>query len=203
MSYPVSATVLNTAEESDLLAACRKGDTHAFEQLVLRYQRSMFNIALRISGNEADAAEIVQETFLAAWRKIKEFRGEAKLSTWLTSIALNQARTRWQQNRQKQGREESLDETAEESPGASLQIASEQPSALEQLERLALRELLERCIRALDQGFREVLVLRDMRDMPYDEVGQVLGLREGTVKSRLFRAREAVRDCVTKGMAQP
>jgi len=203
MSYPVNATVLHTAEESDLLAACRKGDTSAFEQLVLCHQRSLFNVAFRISGNEADAAEIVQETFLAVWRKIREFRGEAKLSTWLTSIALNQARTRWQQNRQKQGCEESLDKTAEEYPGAPLQIASEQPSALEQLERLALRELLERCIRALDQGFREVLVLRDMRDMPYDEVGQVLGLREGTVKSRLFRAREAVRDCVTKGMAQP
>ncbi len=199
----MNATLLNTAEESDLLAACRKGDTGAFEQLVLRYQRGLYNVAFRISGNEADAAEIVQETFLAAWRKIKEFRGEARLSTWLTSITVNQARTRWQQNRQKRGREEALDEAAEERQGAPLQIASEQPSALELLERSVLRELLERCIKALDQGFREVLVLRDMREMPYDEVGQVLGLREGTVKSRLFRAREAVRDCVTKGMAQP
>lgn len=199
----MSASVLDTAEESDLLAACRKGDTRAFEQLVLRYQRGLYNVALRISGNEADAAEILQETFLAAWRKIKEFRGEARLSTWLTSIAVNQARTRWQQNRQKRSREESLDEDAEARQVAPLQIASEQPSALELLERSALRALLERCIRALDQGFREVLVLRDMREMPYDEVGQVLGLREGTVKSRLYRAREAVRDCVTKGMAQP
>lgn len=203
MSYPVNAALLDTAEESSLLASCRKGDTRAFEQLVLRYQHSLYNVAFRISGNEADAAEIVQETFLAAWRKIKEFRGEAKLSTWLTSIAVNQARTRWQQNRQKRSREESLDEAAEENPGAPLQIASDQPSALEYLERSQMRQLLERCIKALDQGFREVLVLRDMREMAYDEVGQVLGLREGTVKSRLFRAREAVRDCVTKGMAQP
>lgn len=198
----MSASVLDTADELSLLAACRKGDTHAFEQLVLRYQRGLYNVAFRISGNEADAADIVQEAFLAAWRKIKEFRGEAKLSTWLTSITVNQARTRWQQNRQKRGREESLDDAAEEKQGAPLQIASEQPSALELLERSVLRELLERCIKALDQGFREVLVLRDMEEMPYDEVGQVLGLREGTVKSRLFRAREAVRDCVTKGMAQ-
>ena len=203
MSYPVNAALLDTAEESSLLASCRKGDTRAFEQLVLRYQHSLYNVAFRISGNEADAAEIVQETFLAAWRKIKEFRCEAKLSTWLTSIAVNQARTRWQQNRQKRSREESLDEAAEENPGAPLQIASDQPSALEYLERSQMRQLLERCIKALDQGFREVLVLRDMREMAYDEVGQVLGLREGTVKSRLFRAREAVRDCVTKGMAQP
>jgi len=198
----VSASVLDTADEVSLLAACRKGDTHAFEQLVLRYQRGLYNVAFRISGNEADAADIVQEAFWAAWRKIKEFRGEAKLSTWLTSITVNQARTRWQQNRQKRGREESLDDAAEEKRGAPLQIASEQPSALELLERSVLRELLERCIKALDQGFREVLVLRDMQEMPYDEVGQVLGLRDGTVKSRLFRAREAVRDCVTKGMGQ-
>lgn len=195
--------MLDSADELSLLAACRKGDTAAFEQLVLRYQRSLYNVAFRISSNEADAADIVQETFLAAWRKIKEFRGEAKLSTWLTSIAVNQARTRWQQNRQKQGREESLDSSDETGQGRSLQVASDQPSAMEQLERSQLRELLERCIKALDQGFREVLVLRDMREMPYDEVGQALGLREGTVKSRLFRARESVRDCVTKGMAQP
>lgn len=199
----MSAANTEIADEQQLLAACRNGDTGAFEQLVLCYQRGLYNVALRISGNEADAAEIVQETFLAAWRKIKAFRGEARLSTWLTSIAVNQARTRWQQNRQKRSREESLDASAEEKQGAPLQIASEQPSALELLERSVLRGLLERCIRALDQGFREVLVLRDMREMPYDEMGQVLGLREGTVKSRLFRAREAVRDCVTKGMAQP
>ncbi len=198
----MSASVQNS-DEAGLLSACRNGDTRAFEQLVLRYQRSLYNVAFRISGNEADAADIVQEAFLAAWRKIKEFRGEAKLSTWLTSITVNQARTRWQQNRQKRGSEESLDKAAEEKQGAPLQIASEQPSALELLERSVLRELLERCIRALDQGFREVLVLRDMREMPYEEMGQVLGLREGTVKSRLFRAREAVRDCVTKGMSQP
>jgi len=203
MSDDMSAANTEIADEQQLLAACRNGDAGAFEQLVLCYQRGLYNVAFRISGNEADAAEIVQETFLAAWRKIKAFRGEARLSTWLTSIAVNQARTRWQQNRQKRSREESLDEAAEEKQGAPLQIASEQPSALELLERSVLRALLERCIRALDQGFREVLVLRDMREMPYDEVGQVLGLREGTVKSRLFRAREAVRDCVTKGMAQP
>lgn len=198
----MSASVQNS-DEAGLLAACRNGDTRAFEQLVRRYQRSLYNVAYRISTNEADAAEIVQETFLAAWRKLRDFRGDAGLSTWLTSIAVNQARTRWQQNRQKRGREESLDLPDGAGQGRGLQVASEQPSAVEQLERSQLRELLERCIRALDQGFREVLVLRDMREMPYEEVGQVLGLREGTVKSRLFRAREMVRDCVTKGMAQP
>lgn len=198
----MGATVSETADDLQLVTACRKGDTRAFEQLVLRYQRSLYTIALRISTNEADAAEIVQDSFLAAWRKIGDFRGDAKLSTWLTSITVNQARTRWQQTRQKRGREESLDWTVEEGQRAPLQIASEQPSALEYLEQSQLRELLERCIKALDQGFREVLVLRDMRELAYDEVAKTLGLREGTVKSRLFRAREAMRNCVTRGMGR-
>lgn len=198
----MNAIASEIADELQLVAACRKGDTSAFGQLVLRYQRSLYNIALRISGNEADAAEIVQEALLSAWRKLADFRGDAKLATWLTSITVNHARTCWQQNRQKRGREESLDCTVEEGYGVPLQIASKQPSALEHLEQSQLRELLERCINALDLGFREVLVLRDMRELAYDEVAQALGLREGTVKSRLFRAREAVRDCVTKGMVR-
>ena len=198
----MNATVSETADDLQLVAACRNGDTDAFGQLVLRYQHSLYNIALRISGNEADAAEIVQEAFLSAWRKIADFRGDAKLSTWLTSIAVNQARTRWQQNRQKRGRETSLETTNEDGDSRQLHLASEQPTALECLEQSQLRELLERCIKALDQGFREVLVLRDIRELPYDEVAQALGLREGTVKSRLFRARESVRDCVTRGMGR-
>jgi RNA polymerase sigma-70 factor (ECF subfamily) len=199
----MTVTASDRSDDLHILAACRKGDTAAFEQLVLRHQRSLYNIAFRISGNEADAAEIVQDAFVAAWRKIGEFRGDAKLSTWLTSIAVNQARTRWQQNRQKRQREQSFDcGVDEQQDHAPLQVASGQPSALDLLEQSQLRELLDRCIKALDQGFREVLVLRDIREMAYEEVGQVLGLRDGTVKSRLFRAREAVRDCITRSMGR-
>lgn len=186
------------AEELRLLADCRKGDTHAFEQLVLRHQHSLYTVAYRISGSHADAAEIVQDTFLLAWRKISEFRGESRIATWLTSIAINLSRTRWQQNHKQIQREESLDSTPEHGEPEALQFASVQNSAFEQLERAQLLAVLERCIQALDHGFREVLVLRDMREMSYDEVAQAVGLREGTVKSRLFRAREAVRDCVAK-----
>ncbi len=203
MSDGMSAASSEIVDDLQLVAACRRGDTRAFEQLVLRHQRSLYNAALRISGNEADAAEIVQDTFLSAWRKIADFRGDARFSTWLTSITVNLARTRWQQNRQKQGRETSFETTQEAGESRQLHLASELPTALECLEQSQLRELLERCIKALDQGFREVLVLRDMRELPYDEVAQALGLREGTVKSRLFRARESVRDCVTRGMGRP
>lgn len=198
----MSDNATDSQDDLRLLDACRLGDTSAFEKLVLRHQRSLFNIALRISGNEADAAEIVQETFLAAWRKLADFRGEAKLSTWLTSIAVNQARNRWQQNRLRQTREESLDYPDVSGQEAHLGAISGQPSALELLEQSQLRVFLEDCIKKLDQGFREVLVLRDIREMAYDEVGQILGLREGTVKSRLYRAREAVRDCIIRSMGK-
>jgi len=191
------------ADDQSIVEACRRGDQAAFEQLVMLHQRAMYNVAFRISGNEADAAEIVQEAFISAWKKIREFRGDSKVSTWLVSITVNQARTRWQQNRQKQGREESLDQSVEEGGNRPIQLASDAPSALELLERDQLRDLLERCINALENGFREVLVLRDIRDMAYDEVGQALGLRDGTVKSRLFRAREAVRDCMKRHGGRP
>ena len=72
------------------------------------------------------------------------------------------------------------------------------PSALEQLEEAELRQMVQRCIEALDQGFREVLVLRDMQELSYEEVGTALQLREGTVKSRLFRARDAIKDCLKR-----
>jgi len=193
---------VDNAEENKLIGACLVGDLSAFEKLVARHQRGLYNIALRISGSEEDAADIVQETFLSAWRKRSDFRGEAKFSTWLTSIAINQARELWRRDARKRAREQSLDRQDETCGGVPPQMASEQPSALELLEELQLRELLDRCIQALDRGFREVLILRDMRDMAYEEVGKILGLREGTVKSRLFRAREAVRECVNRGLGK-
>ena len=193
----------NILDDENTVAAWRQGNLAAFEQIVISHQKSMYNVAYRISGNEADAADIVQDAFISAWKKICDFRGESKLSTWLINITINQARTRWQQNRQKQRREDCLDQPSEKGDSAPLQVASGRPSALELLEQDQLRELLERCINALENGFREVLVLRDMREMAYEEVAQALGLRDGTVKSRLFRAREAVRDCVTREMGRP
>ena len=191
------------ADDAKLAAACRNGDLDAFEQVVLLYQRLLYNVAVRIIGNEADAAEIVQDALLSAWKKIGEFRGDSKLSTWLTAITVNQARSRWQKLRQRRQREESLDLSEEDSWHSSLQIAGAMPSPLAMLEKSELNNILERCVNQLDEGFREVLILRDMRELSYDEVGQVLGLRDGTVKSRLFRAREAVRDCIKKRAGTP
>jgi len=187
-------------DETALLKACRNGDLAAYELLVLRHQRMMINIAFRVTGVYEDACDIVQDSFITAWQKLGDFRGESKFSTWLTAIVLNLSRNRYQQLRQRERYEAySLDAPA---PGSSdnrlHEPSSGAVSAQEQLEESDLRGFLQRCINALSPEFREVLVLRDMQELPYEEVASTLGLKDGTVKSRLFRARDAVKECLKK-----
>jgi RNA polymerase sigma-70 factor, ECF subfamily len=189
-----------SSDEAALLKACRSGDLAAFEWLVQRHQRLLLNIAFRMTGVYEDACDIVQDSFIAAWQKIGDFRGEAKLSTWLTSIAINLSRNRRQQARQRERHEAySLDAPIPGGDRESLpDPPSGYPSVLEQLEEAELRTFLQHCIDALTGEFREVLVLRDMQEFSYEEVAGALQLREGTVKSRLFRARDAVKECLKK-----
>lgn len=185
-------------DDTKLVNACKRGDTSAFEQLVKKYQNRMLNIAFRITGNYDDACDITQETFLSAWRKIGDFRGEALFSTWLTSIVINLSRNRLQQMSSNSSRESySLDSDIPGTGGSiSHDATCKKPTALEQLEEKELRRFINDCIQGLPVEFREVLVLRDMQELSYNEVSGALGLKDGTVKSRLFRAREGVRDCV-------
>jgi RNA polymerase sigma-70 factor, ECF subfamily len=200
MSDNVKAQMHETVGDEALIAACRRGDTSAFECLVLRHQRMLFNVALRMTGIHEDAADIVQDAFIAAWSRLGDFRGEARFSTWLTAIVVNLSRTRSKQRRVGERRfAYSLNAALPDGDNDLLpDPPSMAPSALAQLEEAELRQMVQRCIEALDQGFREVLVLRDMQEMSYEEVGTALNLRQGTVKSRLFRARDAVKDCLKR-----
>ena len=190
------------ADDMALAEACRSGDLAAFEQIVKRHQRMLLNVAFRITGVYEDACDIVQDAFIAAWKKIGDFRGEARLSTWLTAIVVNLSRNRLQQMRTK-ARAEAYSLNAPLA-GSDCELVPDPPgnapSVLERMEEAELRQALQRCISALTAEFREVLVLRDMQELSYEEVGGALGLREGTVKSRLFRAREAVRDCLRRAV---
>jgi len=198
----VNSKKSKTTEDSKLVSASKSGDTSAFEQLVKKYQNKMLNIAFRIIGNYDDSCDITQEAFLAAWRKIADFRGEALFSTWLTSIVINLSRNRLQQVSSNSSRESySLDsEVTGTESSIRHDAASKAPTALEQLEEEELRHFINNCIQGLPVEFREVLVLRDMQELSYEEVSGALGLRDGTVKSRLFRAREGVRDCVRNAL---
>lgn len=192
-------------DDASLAQACRRGDLAAFECLVQRHQRLLLNVAFRMTGVYEDACEIVQESFLAAWQKMADFRGDAKLSTWLTAIVVNLSRNRRQQMQQRDRREAySLNAPIAGGDGdAPPDPPCEAPSVLERMEEAELRLSLRRCIDALTPEFREVLVLRDMQEMSYEEVAATLKLRAGTVKSRLFRARDAVKDCLKKAAGLP
>ena len=186
----------------ELVAASRGGDSGAFEVLVRRHQKSMLNLAFRVVGNYEDACEIVQDAFVAAYKGLPSFREEARFSTWLTTITLNQARSgleRIAKRRRREGR--SLNDPGPRGDeGTELDPPSTAPSALEQMEERAVRKQIEKCIASLPVEFREVLVLRDVQGRSYDEIGAALKVREGTVKSRLFRARDGVKECLKRAM---
>jgi RNA polymerase sigma-70 factor (ECF subfamily) len=186
------------SDDQELVAAFRAGDLDAFEVLVRRHQKAMLNVAFRLLGSYEEACEIAQDAFMAAYRNLSGFRGDAKFTTWLTTITLNLSRNRIQQLASRRRHEAySLDAPPpgrEDRPPP--EPASHEPSVLADLETQAVRLRVEKCIEALPPDFREVLVLRDLWDHSYEEIGAMLKVREGTVKSRLFRAREGVKNCL-------
>ncbi len=192
--------VRSTDADAQLVAAAQAGDLPAFEALVGRHEKRIVNIAYRITGDYDDACEVAQDAFVSAFRNLKKFRGDARFSTWLTSIVINQARNRLKQVRTRRSREPvSLDDPIATEDGAMMpDPPSSSPSALERMEQRDMQRAVQDCISGLEAEFREALVLRDVQGYAYDEIGKVLKVREGTVKSRLFRAREAMKDCLKK-----
>lgn len=189
-------------EDYEFVSLCKKEDVDAFEVLVKKHQKIMFNIAYRMMGNYDEASDVVQDAFVSAYRGIKSFKGRAKFSTWLYTIVINLSKNRLKQLKAKLHHEKySIDDPLPTSGSHGHgEPASAEPSALERLETMDIQQKVQDCIGSLDEEFREVLVLRDIQGFSYDEIGDVLKLPEGTVKSRLFRAREGVKDCLKKVM---
>jgi len=188
-------------EDARLVAACREGDLRAFEALVRKHQARVFTLAFRVAGEHEDAGELTQDAFVAAWRGLEDFHGEVAFSTWLTTITVNLARNRLKQLRTRRPRErDSLDAPVPAREGCvAPDPPSDVPSTQERLEREEVRQRMEGCINGLEPAFREVLVLRDLEEYSYGEIGAILGLAEGTVKARLSRARDGVRECLKLG----
>jgi RNA polymerase sigma-70 factor, ECF subfamily len=187
-----------TDDDAEFVLRCQRGDADSFEFLVKRHQKKMLNIVYRITGDYDESCEVVQEAFLSAYRAIKKFRGEAKFSTWLTGITINHAKNRLKQIQSRSYHEViSIDDPVETKSG---QIAYDTPaqeaSIIEQLEQKEVQQKVQECIGGLDKDQRDVLVLRDIEDFSYDEIGAILKIPNGTVKSRLFRARDAMKDCL-------
>jgi RNA polymerase sigma-70 factor (ECF subfamily) len=167
-------------DDASLLARLRAGDERAFEALVRGYQHRVFGVGLRMLGNRAEAEEIAQETFLRAHRALGEFRGEARLGTWLYAIASRLCLDRLASGPRRHERSDDL--ALAQAPAAGTDAAGA-------LERDELQAALREAVAALPEERRIVVVLRDFEGLGYEEIAEVLGVPLNTVRTRLHRGR--------------
>jgi len=177
---------------TEVIEGCQQGDSEAFEELIRLSQRDVYSLALRLTGNPDDAAEVAQETYLRLLRSIKTFRGEAKFSTWLyrvtSSVAITSLRKRARRRHEVPlGDEEWQDWQAP---------ASGDPGA--ELDRRQLAERLDSALLSLPAGYRAVVALRDVYGFSLQEVGNQLGISEGAAKVRLHRARQKLKEMLVE-----
>ncbi len=182
------------AHDTELVRRCRLGETAAFDELVRRHQRLVFAVAVRLLGSRDEAQDVSQDAFVRAYRGIGGFRGESKFSTWVLSILMNLCRNRrcwWA--RQRQHPTVSLDEPRDADSGESREVPDHAPSPAVNAARAELAGQIAAALELLDDAGRAVIVLRDIEDLSYEEIAEVLGCEVGTVKSRLSRARLRLR----------
>lgn len=178
--------------EQELVARAKSGDADAFAQLVEANQNRIYSLALRMVGNPEDAADLAQEAFLSAWRGLERFQGEAAFSTWLYRLTSNACIDFLRKEKRKRaaGSVLYLDDTEE---GATLDLPDYDADPHRQLEQSEVREAIANGLAELSPEHRKVLALREVSGLSYAEIADILGLEEGTVKSRISRARLALR----------
>lgn len=173
--------------EQELVRAAAGGDTEAFERLVRTYENKIYHLALRMCGSADEAADIAQEAFLAAWRGLPSFRGEANFATWLYRLTSNAAIDYLRRQRKQRG-DLSLDDEE-----LGLDAVDTAPGPQDAAEGAELRSAVSEGLGRLGEDHRQVLVLREIQGLSYEEIAEVLALDLGTVKSRISRARSALR----------
>ena len=189
------------AREQELIARVQAGERELFYQLVRPYERRVYAAALAILRNESDAEDVAQEAALKAFANIRQFRAEAKFSTWLIQITVNEALMR--RRRQKTVIMEGIDDRRdEENEYAPRDFADWREIPCEALERKELRQKLAQALEGLDRKYREVFVLRDMEHLNIQETADTLGISVASVKTRLLRARLMLRDMLAGGWNQ-
>ena len=182
---------MNDIPEQQLVKDARAGDADAFETLVLRYEKRVYALALRMCGNPADAQEAAQEALLSAWQSLPFFRGESSFSTWLYRLTSNASVDLLR--RDKRQRAVSLDDGE-----LSLNIPDDRLTPHEEAEQSELREAIHSGLKTLPDDYRAVLVLRELHQLSYQEISSALDVDLGTVKSRINRGRKRLCEFLTE-----
>lgn len=173
--------------EQELVRAAAGGDTEAFARLVRTYENKIYSLAFRMCGSADDASDIAQEAFLAAWRGLPSFRGDSGFATWLYRLTSNAA-IDYLRRQKKQRGDMSLDDEE-----LGLDAVDTGPGPQDAAERTEVRSVVAAGLQELSEGHRQVLVLREIQGLSYEEIAGVLEVDLGTVKSRISRARSALR----------
>jgi RNA polymerase sigma-70 factor (ECF subfamily) len=175
------------AKEMEWIARILRGERDLFHELIRPYERTVFLTAVSVLRDSTEAEDAAQEAMIKAYRGLGSFRGDAKFSTWLTTITLNEARSRLRKSARV--RVESLDDTGQEEDFTPFLVADWREIPSETLEREELAQKIQCAIEGLAPSYREVFLLRDKEEMSIEEIAQALGVTANLVKVRLFRAR--------------
>jgi RNA polymerase sigma-70 factor, ECF subfamily len=186
-------TEFTEADDPQLIEALRQGSESGYEQLLARFQQPVYMLALRLLSNQAEASDVVQEVFLKVFRNIGSFRGQSSLKTWVYRITVNEAHNarRWFFRHRRN--EVELDSEPEETRNWRDIIPDASRSPFELAVDGEQHVIIEAALSSINPIFREAVVLRDIADLSYDEIAEVLNVSLGTVKSRILRGRDALR----------
>jgi RNA polymerase sigma-70 factor (ECF subfamily) len=192
-------------EEARLVERLVARDERAFNTLVKAYERRVFALVLRMIGNRAEAEDLAQEVFVQVFKAVGSFRGESKLSTWIYRIAINLCKNRTKYLKVRHSGEqdelEALQERVPMGQGTHSNVAHiDRPDDM--MAGKQVEHIVQQAILQLEPTFRECLVLRDVEELSYEEIGAITGLPEGTVKSRIHRARAQLKELVERALGE-
>lgn len=179
--------------ESELVAEAKRGSGEAFEELVNRYEKKIYRLGVRLMGNDSDAEDVLQETFLKAFEHLKDFREDSRFYTWLVRIAVNEGLMKLRKRRSDKASpmEDAVDDEGQVMPR---EFRDWKPNPEQEMGQKEMERILLDAARALPASLRAVFFLRDVEELSTEETAEALGLTAGAVKARLFRARFQLRE---------
>lgn len=195
---------IGDSEDLDLVRALREGSECAYEILLSRFQQPVYNLALRLLNDPADASDVVQEVFLKVFRNVMHFRGQSSLKTWIFRITINEAHNQRRWFFRHRHREVGIEDEHEDCRSRADMLADSAQSPFDYVFDQEKQDLIQAALARINPTFRAAVVLRDITDLSYEEIAEVLQVSLGTVKSRILRGREALRQELEKRLqSQP
>jgi RNA polymerase sigma-70 factor, ECF subfamily len=200
------AMPLDESTERRFVERLQRHDERAFNELVEAYSPRVYRLVARMLGRREDAEDMAQEVFVQVFKGIGQFRGESKLGTWIYRVAINLCKNRSKYlSRRQDDKQDALDAVADRQPLHEAKgVTSGQVNRPDHMvEGMQIEAIMRKCIAELDPDFREALILRDVENLSYEEIIDITGVAEGTVKSRIHRARALLKQRVAQALGEP